>query len=149
MHLQIIILAVSEKLVHPSVCEIFHGHRMTLSGLHGNVCMLTNLIVAKQISLKSMSALMRNHIDITARSVKICEDKWCLIIRKIGHITTLAFCLASQHIKKFMFHHKVEELSCFRRKLMVHLLSGFEDFLRSSDRIRISTFDIYVIIVIF
>ena len=149
MHLQIIILAVSEKLVHPSVCEIFHGHRMTLSGLHGNVCMLTNLIVAKQISLKSMSALMRNHIDITARSVKICEDKWCLIIRKIGHITTLAFCLASQHIKKFIFHHEIKEFFGFRRKLSVHSLPCFEDFLRSSDRIRISTFDIYVIIVIF
>ena len=61
--------------------------------------MFSDRILCSEIPLERMATLMRDDVHITAGTVKIGEDKRCMIEGQIGHVAACFFRLASQYIK--------------------------------------------------
>ena len=111
--------------------------------------MLPNRKMRSQIALKSMSALMGNHIDISCGSVKVCKNKRHLVVRKHIHIAAGTLIFPAKDIKELHFPHFPHESRGLRGKLIVHLLSCCHDFFRASARggISLREENIFIIIV--
>ena len=99
VHFHVILRPVAEEQVHPLLREKFHGHGMDLRGLHADIRMLSDGILCSEIPLERMATLMRDDVHITAGTVKIGEDKRCMVKGQIGHVTACLLRLASQDIK--------------------------------------------------
>ena len=93
-----------------------------------------------------MATFMGDDVHISACSVEVCKNKRRLEIWNIGHIAALTLCFSSEHVKKFVLHHKIKKFLCLRRQFTVHFLSCRKNFLRRSDRRRISIREIDVCI---
>ena len=89
---------------------------------------------------------MGDDVHISACSVEVCKNKWRLEIWNIGHIAALTLCFSSEHVKKFILHHKIKKFLCLWRQFTVHFLSCRKNFLRCSDRRRISIREIDICI---
>lgn len=72
---------------------------MDLCSLHADIRMLSDRILCSKIPLECMTALMSDDVHITAGTVKISEDKRCMVEGQIGHVTACLLRLASQNIK--------------------------------------------------
>ena len=122
---------------------------MNLCRFHADIPMLFYGILAGKISLKSMTAFMRNHIHISAGAVEVSENKGGLIQGQIGHIASRSLCLPAQHIKQFIFPHKIKKFLGLRGKFAVHLLAGSQNFFRRSCRFRIAVLKVHLLVNIF
>ena len=105
---------------------------MNLRSFHTNICMFPDRVLSCQIALEGMTAFMSHNIHIPAGSIKVCENKRSLVVRKISHITAHCFGFSSEYIQKFIFHHKVKELFCLSGQFFIHFLSCCQNFFRCS-----------------
>ena len=149
MHLAVIIASFPEEKLDPWFRKEFHGHGMDFCCLHGQIPgVIGDRILAGYITLKCMSTLMCDYIHVTTGSVKVCKNKRYTIIRKLRHVTTGSLILTSEYIKKLILHHHVEEIPCLIRHLRVHFAAALKNLLRSTDRRRISLWEINTHIII-
>lgn len=81
---------------------------MDLCSLHADIRMLSDRILCSEIPLKRMTTLMRDDVHITAGTVKVSEDKRCMVQRQISHVTASFLGLAAQYVKQLVLHHEIK-----------------------------------------
>ena len=111
---------------------------MCLCCFHGDIRMLQDRVVCCQITLESMTALMRDNIHISAGSIEIGKYEGSMEIRHISHIAAHFFIGSGKHLQKMVIQHKIEKFSGLLRKLPVHFLTCQKGVLVTSDGFRTS-----------
>ena len=115
---------------------------------HGQLIMLMNGQIRRNIALEGVSALVGNYITVPGCSVEVGKDKRHVVVGKHLHVAAGSLVLSTQHIEKLHFHHILHKLCGFGRKRIIHLLPCCHDFLRSSDGGRISFLEKYPFVVV-
>ena len=146
MHFHVILRSVAEEQVHPLFREKFHGHGMDLCSLHADIRMLSDRILCSEIPLKRMTTLMRDDVHITAGTVKVSEDKRCMVQRQISHVTASFLGLAAQYVKQLVLHHEIKEFRSLRGQFPVHLLACCHDLFRGAGGRRVAILEIYLLV---
>ena len=119
---------------------------MDLCSLHADIRMLSDRILCSEIPLKRMTTLMRDDVHISAGTVKVSEDKRCMVQRQISHVTASFLGLAAQYVKQLVLHHEIKKFRSLRGQLTVHLLSCCHDLFRGSGGCRVAILKIYLLI---
>ena len=119
---------------------------MDLCSLHADIRMLSDRILCSEIPLKRMTTLMRDDVHITAGTVKVSEDKRCMVERQIGHVTASFLGLAAQYVKQLVLHHEIKKFRSLRGQLTVHLLACCHDLFRGAGGRRVAVLEIYLLV---
>ncbi len=129
VHLDIVPGPLPEEQGHPFLGEELHGHGVDLRGLHGDVGVLPDRILAGEPPLERVAALVCDHVHVPAGAVEIGEHERSLVHGHIRHVAPGPLGLAPKYVEQFIFHHEIVEIPCLRGELAVHLPPGLQDLL--------------------
>ena len=124
----------AEEILCTCPAEEFHCHGMYLTAFKGRLAVIGGEHITGSICRKSMTCFVGYDLHISLCTVEVCKNKWGAEIGKLGAVAACRLALSAQHVHKLVFHHKIKELCCLRRKLSVKASACFENILGRSLR---------------